>query len=217
MNDAAFALVFYVVYLGAAFGLRTVLQLRATGNSGMRGISGRPGSAEWLGGILFVVALLLGILAPVLQLAGLVVPIEPLDTAALGALGAALAVTGTALTLVAQSAMGTSWRIGVAYAEETTALVTDGPFAVVRNPVFAAMIPTAIGLALMAPNVVAAAAVLSLFVALELQTRVVEEPYLLSTHGDRYASYAARVGRFAPGLGRLKDDGHGDRVPVAPS
>jgi protein-S-isoprenylcysteine O-methyltransferase Ste14 len=36
-----------------------------------------------------------------------------------------------------------------------------------------------------------------------LQVRAVEEPYLLSVHGDAYATYAARVGRFVPGVGRL--------------
>lgn len=40
-------------------------------------------------------------------------------------------------------------------------------------------------------------------VGLELQVRFVEEPYLLRTHAT-YASYASRVGRFLPGLGRLR-------------
>jgi len=31
-----------------------------------------------------------------------------------------------------------------------------------------------------------------------------EEPYLYATHGEAYAHYAARVGRFLPDLGRLK-------------
>ena len=47
------------------------------------------------------------------------------------------------------------------------------------------------------------AAVACAVTSLELQTRVVEEPHLLRTHGDEYASYAARVGRFVPGVGRL--------------
>lgn len=42
--------------------------------------------------------------------------------------------------------------------------------------------------------------------ALELQLRAVEEPYLLTAHGHAYATYAARVGRFAPGTGRLSPD-----------
>ncbi len=65
------------------------------------------------------------------------------------------------------------------------------------------MIPTAIGLALMVPSIVAIAAVFALAVALELQVRVVEEPYLLSAQGRPYRDYAARTGRFVPKVGRL--------------
>lgn len=43
-----------------------------------------------------------------------------------------------------------------------------------------------------------------LVAAVELQVRFVEEPYLLRTHGEGYAKYASRVGRFVPGLWRLK-------------
>lgn len=38
-------------------------------------------------------------------------------------------------------------------------------------------------------------------VTIELQVRVVEEPYLSATHGQAYGDYAARVGRFIPGVG----------------
>jgi protein-S-isoprenylcysteine O-methyltransferase Ste14 len=51
--------------------------------------------------------------------------------------------------------------------------------------------------------VVALAGLAALWLALEIQVRLVEEPYLLRTHGDAYREYAARVGRFVPGLGRL--------------
>ena len=100
--------------------------------------------------------------------------------------------------------MGTSWRIGVDPGERTE-LVTNGPFALVRNPIFAAMLPTALGLTLLVPSWIAIAGFVGLLVALELQVRVVEEPHLLRVHGASYASYAARVGRFVPGLGRLPD------------
>jgi protein-S-isoprenylcysteine O-methyltransferase Ste14 len=40
-------------------------------------------------------------------------------------------------------------------------------------------------------------------VALEIQVRAVEEPYLLRTHPEEYAEYLARAGRFVPGVGRL--------------
>jgi protein-S-isoprenylcysteine O-methyltransferase Ste14 len=47
------------------------------------------------------------------------------------------------------------------------------------------------------------AALLLAVVAIEMQVRVVEEPYLRRTHGDAYTAYAARGGRFLPGIGRL--------------
>ena len=102
--------------------------------------------------------------------------------------------------------MGRSWRIGVDPGERTE-LVTAGPFALVRNPIFAAMLPTALGLTLLVPSWVALAGLAGLIAALELQVRVVEEPYLLQVHGDAYATYAARVGRFVPGVGQLRGSG----------
>lgn len=71
------------------------------------------------------------------------------------------------------------------------------------QPIFAAMLPTAIGLALVVPGPLAIAGAVTLFVALELQVRVVEEPYLLAAHEREYRTYAERVGRFVPKVGRL--------------
>jgi protein-S-isoprenylcysteine O-methyltransferase Ste14 len=198
----ALALGAYALYMALAFGLRTAIQLRRTGSSGFEGVSGRPGSAEWWAGVLFVVAIAVGIAAPLLALLGVVEPLAALDATAVHVAGVVLFALGLAGTLAAQVAMGDSWRIGVDE-RASTELVTDGPFALVRNPIFAAMLPASAGLALMVPSVVACAGLLALVVALELQVRVVEEPYLLRVHGERYARYAARVGRFAPGLGRL--------------
>lgn len=198
------ALVLYVVYMALAFGLRSYLMWRATGSTGFKGISGSLGSPEWLAGVLFVVALAVGVAAPVLALTGTAEPIEALDAAALNWIGVALAVGGIALTLYAQLAMGESWRIGVDPSERTE-LVTSGPFAWVRNPIFSAMIPTGLGLALMVPNLPAIAGFVALVLALELQVRLVEEPYLLAQHGETYREYARRTGRFVPGVGRLRN------------
>lgn len=200
---ATLALALYVVYLVLAFGLRTLIQLRRTGSTGFHGLGGRPGSAEWIAGVGFTVALLVGAAAPVLALLDWVEPIAALDTAPVHAAGIVLAVGGIGATFYAQVAMGKSWRIGVD-PEERTELVVSGPFALVRNPIFAAMLPTALGLTMLVPSWVAIAGLVGLALALELQVRVVEEPYLLSVHRDEYAAYAARVGRFVPGVGRLK-------------
>lgn len=200
---AALALALYVLYLALAFGLRTLIQIRRTGSTGFHGLGGKPLSAEWIAGIGFTLALLVGAAAPVLALLDVVEPISTLDTTTAHVLGLVLAVGGIAATFRAQIAMGTSWRIGVD-PNDRTQLVTAGPFAVVRNPIFAAMLPTALGLTLLVPSWVSLLGLAGLVAALELQVRVVEEPYLLKAHGRAYADYAARVGRFFPGVGRLR-------------
>ncbi len=70
---AALTLGLFPLYLTLAFGLRTLMQRRRNGSTGFRDISGRIGSAEWLGGILFVAAVVLYLAAPALVVAGVAV------------------------------------------------------------------------------------------------------------------------------------------------
>jgi len=200
-DSAMLAFAGCTVFLLLAFGLRTVVQLQRTGSSGFVGISGLPGSAEWTGGVLFVVALLAGVAAPLLQLAGAAVPSPAFGAAWIRDAGIALYTVGVLGTLWAQFAMGDSWRIGVDTGARTS-LVQRGPFRWVRNPIYTAMTAATLGLALVVPNLVALFAVVALIAALEIQVRLVEEPYLLRAHGDDYRRYAAGTGRFLPGIGR---------------
>jgi protein-S-isoprenylcysteine O-methyltransferase Ste14 len=116
--------------------------------------------------------------------------------------GLVLALAGFAGTLAGQVGMGSSWRVGVDPAERTT-LVTTGVFAVVRNPVFSAMVAAQAGVTLMVPTWPTVLSLVALVVAVELQVRAVEEPYLRAMHGSSYAEYAGRAGRFVPGIGRM--------------
>lgn len=198
------ALAGYAIFLVLVFGLRTVIQFRRTGDSGFRGVSGRPGSAEWFAGRLFTVALVIGVLAPVLALTGTVEPIAALDETAVHITGIVVFLIGLGLTLASQFQMGESWRVGVEESERTD-LVESGLFGLVRNPIFSAMLLVTIGLVAIVPSVVAFVGLVALLVALELQVRIVEEPYLLRTQGEPYAAYARRVGRFVPGIGGLRE------------
>lgn len=201
---ATLALILYGLSLMLTFGVRIAVQVRRTGSTGVHGLDPSAAPVEKFAGALFVTSLAMGAVAPLLTLLGVLEPIAALDSPVGNALGIVLGLAGVLLTFGAQLAMGNAWRIGVD-PEERTELVTDGPFGLVRNPIYSAMIPTVFGLVLMVPNVLAIAVLVGLVVALELQVRRVEEPYLLRTHGDAYAGYAARVGRFVPGLGLLRD------------
>jgi hypothetical protein len=106
------ALVLYLVGLVLAFGLRTWVQIRSTGRIGFSGISGRPGSPAWWGGVLFPAALLLGLAAPVLALTGATPVWGLLVHPAVAGAGLVLDVAGLAGVLVAQTAMGSSAASG---------------------------------------------------------------------------------------------------------
>lgn len=193
------------LYLAIAVGFRAWLQLRMTGSTGI--VLPRRGAPllDRIASVMVVAATLLGVAAAVVAwLASprppswFAVPeVTPLWKAA----GLALYVGGVGATLGAQLAMGRSWRMGVEQSARTD-LVVHGPFRWVRNPIYSAMLLTQAGLTALLPSPAACLALALLFVALELQVRLIEEPYLARVHGDAYRAYAARTGRFIPGIGR---------------
>lgn len=197
---ATLALALYLAMFLIVFVLRSIIQYRRTGDTGRRaGVLGAaPGSADWVAGWMLVVAMVAALAAPIADLAGM----APLvDVGWIGVVGTVLAVLAVALTFAAQMSMGAEWRIGVDV-DERTGLVTGGAFGVVRNPIFSAMILFGIGLTMMVVNVISIAGLVALVAAIELQVRAVEEPHLRVAHGEAYADYCARVGRFVPGFGR---------------
>ena len=200
---AKLAIAMLVVFFGLAGLVRIAIQWRRTGKTGLIGLRRDAGPLDWLSGLLFIGGMAMGIASPILVLNDALDPIEALDVTALHVIGIAVAGVGGIAVFVAQLGMGASWRIGVSD-EERTDLVTGGWFSLVRNPIYSAMIGGWTGLALMVPTWLGIAAVGTVFVGLELQVRAVEEPYLERTHRDEYGRYASRVGRFVPGVGRLR-------------
>ena len=96
--------------------------------------------------------------------------------------------------------MGASWRVGVDHTE-TTLLVRTGPYRRIRNPIYTAMILVFGAVVLLVPSVAVAAGWLLLVAFVEVQVRTVEEPFLSRQHGEEFHTWAARTGRFVPGLG----------------
>jgi protein-S-isoprenylcysteine O-methyltransferase Ste14 len=198
---AATALVLEGIYGVVALALPLIRARRRTGSSAVRLT---PGGARVIQ-LLFTAANALVVAAPILDLSASLTRFGALDATAWGAIGMALAVVALPLIVVAQTTMGASWRIGVDL-EERTELVSDGIFAYVRNPIYAAMVMFAVGVFLMVPNLASLAGAGLVVVAAELQTRIVEEPYLRRTHAA-YEAYGRRTGRFLPGVGRLLGPG----------
>ena len=195
---ALFALVIQVGFLAFALVGRTIVHRRRTGDSGFRWQ--RHDRTARLSGALFALAVLVGTVGVALAALSVTALLGVLDGPAPLAIGLVVFFAGCVVTLWSQSAMGTSWRIGVD-PNERTELVTSGPFGWARNPIFTGMVTAALGLAILAPTALTIAAVVMLVAAVEIQVRSVEEPYLRTAMPD-WQSYANRVGRFVPGLGR---------------
>lgn len=202
MSDLA-AVASGLLYLVAAVLLlvvRTWQQYRSTGATGFNGFRGAAQHpAAQVAGIGFATAVLTGLAAPWLAAAG-VLPVWSLPIA-VTAVGAVVAAGGLQLGMTAQRTMGRSWRIGVDVTEATD-LVTDGPFRWIRNPIFTGLIMIQLGTATMAATWLSLVGAALMITACQIQTRLVEEPYLRSCH-TTYPDYAATAGRFVPGLGRF--------------
>src|SRR5271154_318479 len=199
---AVVALALLAMFGLLGFAWRAWLQRRRTGSTGFRGMNGRIGSAEWVAGLGFLIALMITVVGPALQLSEVITPLSVLYAEWVQVIGIALAGLGIALTVWAQLDMGDSWRVGVD-ASETTALVQTRVFGWVRNPIYTAMLVFDFGIALLTPNFVTIIGLVLAIAALELQVRRVEEPYLLGKHGAAYRSYTASVGRFIPVVGLI--------------
>jgi protein-S-isoprenylcysteine O-methyltransferase Ste14 len=196
------AVVLFSVFGVLGFGWRSWLQYRRTGSTGLRGIRA-GGLLEYLAGGGFVVALIVAASAAIMQETGVIEPVRVLTVVWVQTVGIVIATAGIAATVYAQLEMGDSWRVGVDQ-RETTTLVHTGVFGRIRNPIYTSMFTFGIGIALVTPNLVACAGLILLIASIQLQVRRVEEPYLLRTHGDAYRTYAARVGRFIPGVGLMR-------------
>lgn len=185
----------FLVFVVIAFGVRSWWQWRTTGSTGFVGVRRDAGGLERVAAFAMVVAF-----------AGVPVAVwigTPVFGSAVAWTGVAIAVLGIAGTFVAQTTMREAWRIGVD-PDARTRLVTGGLFAWVRNPIFSLMIAAHVGLALACSTPAALVLPVVLVAALEVQIRLVEEPYLQRVHGDAFRAWARRTGRLVPGIGRIQ-------------
>lgn len=109
----------------------------------------------------------------------------------LGLLFSALALAGFARTLVA---FGNSFRIGIDE-KKPDELVTDGMFAVSRNPVYVCFLLFFAGLFLTNPNFALAFPLALLALAIHRQI-LREEAFLEAHYGQEYLDYKKRVRRY---------------------
>ena len=109
----------------------------------------------------------------------------------LGLLICAVSVTGFALTI---ASFGDSLRVGI---DENTSdkLVTQGMFAISRNPIYVCFLMFFAGFFLIHCNIVIAVAIVLFSLAIHRQI-LREEKFLTSHYGEEYEEYRKKVRRY---------------------
>ncbi|HYH32617.1 MAG TPA: TMEM165/GDT1 family protein [Pseudonocardia sp.] len=164
-----------------------------------------PGSAAWWARVLYGLATVLGLVAPLLVAADVIDPIALFDDPGIVVIGAGLALLGLALVLVSQLQLRPT-------GDADPVLARRGLRSRIRNPgLTGAAIATA-GTLVMVPTLVAVLAAVLLVASAQVQVRAVREPVLIELHGEQYLAYAARTGRFVPRVAPLPASGVRDRA-----
>lgn len=120
-------------------------------------------------------------------------------TDAIGWLGGGVFLAGLAFHVCSNVSLARGERQGTA---GVSALVTDGPFGYVRNPIYLAGITLLLGVGLLYPTWQAEDLILPLLLLLYFHVSVVriEEPALRTHFGSTYDDYCRRVPRWLPVL-----------------
>lgn len=116
--------------------------------------------------------------------------------AALRWVAAVIALLCLAGTIKCWSRMGNHWRMAVTH-EPGQVLITDGPFARIRHPIYAFSILLMLCTMAAVPTSPMALVGVVHIALMALKARN-EERHLLASHGSAYESYVARTGRFLP-------------------
>lgn len=188
---------YFLVYFGVAFVVKTLLVARRTGTNPL--VLPKDDSAYGLIGRYFKITLI-ALFAYVLLYSFLpgmrtyFLPITWLQNPMLQYAGLLVLVLALVWTVVAQSHMRNSWRIGIDTANKTE-LVTTGLFGVSRNPIFLGMILSLVGVFLATPNACTLLFLVVGYMLMQVQIRL-EEEFLVREHGADYVQYQKRVRRL---------------------
>jgi protein-S-isoprenylcysteine O-methyltransferase Ste14 len=123
-----------------------------------------------------------------------IIPREPW----IEALGIALTVAGMAFAIWARACLGGNWSSNVTVKVDHQ-LIRTGPYRWVRHPIYTGIILAMIGTALNRRTIRGVIAVVLLWVAFTLKSKI-EESFMRATFGPEYDEYRQRTGALVPRL-----------------
>jgi protein-S-isoprenylcysteine O-methyltransferase Ste14 len=111
-------------------------------------------------------------------------------------MGVALATVSFVIYVWSRVTLGKEWSSELRIGEEHH-LVTTGPYARIRHPIYAALLSFLASLALISANWLFVAVLVLSIVDLSLRMPR-EEQMMIATFGDEYEAYRQRTGRLLP-------------------
>lgn len=174
--------------------------LRATGRVGGGGIGHR---LHWEIGLRLVFILVIAALLQSRSLRQFIAETQrSVDhSAILGWTGVALCVLGVGLAIYARRHLGRNWGLPMSRKEQPE-LITSGPYALIRHPIYTGLILAMLGSGLGVS--VVWALLLVLVGPYFIYSARREEAVMLQRFPEQYALYRARTGMFTPCPLRLK-------------
>ena len=113
-------------------------------------------------------------------------------------LGAAITVSGLLFAVWGREYLGTNWSRSVTI-KQGHELITSGPYAVVRHPIYTGILTGFLGMAIAVSQVRGFIALALIFLALWIKLRL-EEQWMRSQFGETYVAYARHTAALVPYL-----------------
>ncbi|HPW68500.1 MAG: isoprenylcysteine carboxylmethyltransferase family protein [Deltaproteobacteria bacterium] len=119
-----------------------------------------------------------------------------------------LAVDFFAFILVIASAFGRLWALAYISGHKTKDLITDGPYSMVRNPLYFFSLIGAVGIGIMTNNVLIFGLIVILFGLYYPFVIRAEENRLREVHGDAFDKYREKTPMFVPRPSLFREPPH---------
>ena len=111
-------------------------------------------------------------------------------------LGAAVTIAGLLFAVWSRGYLGRNWSSSVTI-KQGHELITTGPYAVVRHPIYTGILTGFLGMAIAISHVRGFIVVVLIFVVFWLKLRM-EEKWMRSQFGETYATYARQTAALVP-------------------
>lgn len=113
-------------------------------------------------------------------------------------LGAAVTIAGLLFAVWAREHLGRNWSRSVTI-KQGHELITTGPYAVVRHPIYTGILTGFLGMAIAISQVRGFIAFVLIFLVFQIKLRM-EEQWMRSQFGEAYATYAHETAALVPYL-----------------